>query len=214
MSESAGFRCMLNAAVWKEVYFFTKIMGLFGEKIQAWLHSSPMWLSHTNSGTAPRQERFAQTWCISRCLISQAIASAIGPWAPFALVGFKFMEFYWQVGTSCLQTLSSLISVPWCCGQQLNLAETNQKHSSSLRKCAEFMLNLVTLFFPHCELYNFSDLRCSIILCISFWMVKLRYSFVQEKITKYFASFWAKIFLLEKHIILFNSSIVLKVTSA
>lgn len=62
--------------------------------------------------------------------------------------GFKFTEFSWQVGVSCLHKLSSLTSVPWCCGQQLHLAETNQKHSSSLRKRAEFMLNFIMLFFP------------------------------------------------------------------
>lgn len=179
MGESAGFRCMLNAAMWTEVYFLTKVMGLFGEKIQAWLHSSPMWLSHTN-----RVGQHLDKRGLHKPGASQGPSSAkqlpllLGPWAPFALVGFKFMEFYWQVRTSCLQTLSSLISVPWCCGQQLKLTGTNQKHSSSLRKCTEFLLNLIMLFFPHCEFCNFSDVRCSIILCIQFWMVKSRYSFV------------------------------------
>lgn len=165
--------------MWKEVHFLTQIMELFGEKIQAWLRSSPMWLSLTNwVGQHLDKRGLHKPGALWGAPSAKQLPLLLGPWAPFALVGFKFMEFYWQVGTSCLQTLSSLISVLWCCGQQLKLTETNQKHSSSLRKCAEFMLNSIMLFFPHCEFCNFSDLWCSIILCIQFWMVKSRYSFV------------------------------------
>lgn len=138
--------------MWKEMHFPTQIVGLFGKKIQAWLCSSPMWLSHANRlKWHCRQERFAQTQ-LSRCIISHANASASRPLSSLhtrcSNAGFKFTEFSWQVGVSCLHKLSSLTSVPWCCGQQLHLAETNQKHSSSLRKCAEFMLNFIMLFFP------------------------------------------------------------------
>lgn len=134
---------------------------------------------------------------------AKQLSLLLGPWAPFALVGFKFMEFYWQVGTSCLQTLSSLISVPWCYGQQLKLAEIHQKHSSSLRKCAEFMLNLIMLFFPHCEFCNFCDLGALSFYAFSFgWLNQGILLFNQEKNYK------------KNHIILFYSSIVLKVTSA
>jgi len=142
--------------------FPTQTMGVFGKKTQAWLRSSPMWLSHPNRVEGRgRRERFAQTRLL-RCIISQANASARGPLSSFCTcwidAGFKFMEFYWQVGVSCLQKLSSIISVPWFCGQQLHWAETNQKHSSSFRKRAEFMPNFMMLFFLHCELCSLSDL--------------------------------------------------------
>lgn len=73
----------------------------------------------------------------------------------------------------------------------VNLAETNQKHSSSLRKCAEFMLNSIILSFSTVNSVAF--LICGALSFYAFilWMVKSRYSSVysrkKEKIE--FASF-------------------------
>lgn len=135
----------------KEMHFPTQFVGFWGKRYRCGFYSSPICLSGANNVKWHcREERFAQTGLL-RCIISRANVSDSGLLSSLHTccnkAGLKFMEFYWQVGVSCLQKLSSLISVPWCCGWQFHLAETNQKNSSSLRKHAGFMLNFIMLFF-------------------------------------------------------------------
>lgn len=71
----------------------------------------------------------------------------------------------------------------------VNLAETNQKHSSSLRKRAEFMLNFIILFFSTVNSVAFLTCGALSFYAFSLWMAKSRYSSVYSRKKKKFASF-------------------------